>query len=253
MRIGLGTRLGNISVFASKNFDGKNAYGCLTMFLKLCVLPIWLLYLYIRWCIKNNNECNDAPIYKRPWAIVTAILIAFVIVAGVWATLFTGDNTSTEKSESASVATHAQDVTPTFFKVDGYDMVQSLFLSLDGTGSTYNGFIQNVKGSKLEYIDRLISGGQCIEVWADKNSEEYTNKLEVTFYNAGEDGEYIRTAEYWYNSSAVRVNVHNEFESYESGEKTLCIIDARDKTGPTAKVENFNTIKDAVDAIISKG
>lgn len=253
MRIGIGTRIGGVSVFASKNARPGNAtWGCLVWFLRLAFLPFWLLYLYIRWCIKNNSECDDVPIYMRPWAITTVALAVLMVAAGIWAALNPEEQTGPAESAAQAAFVTPQQSAPEFCPVDGYDMAQSLFLSLEDTGSTYAGFIANVEGSELEYLDRFISGGQCIEVWTDRDGQEYTNKLEVTFYNAGEDDEYIRTAEYWGDDSAVRISLHNEFESYEDGGSVLCIIDANEKIGATFKTTDYATIADAMNAIIGK-
>ena len=253
MRIGIGTHIGGVSVFASKSaHPGNAAWGCLVWFLRLAILPFWLLYIYIRWCIKNNNECDDVPIYIRPWVITTAALVVIMVAAGIWAALNPEEQAGAAESTAPAASAPQQQAAPAFYSVDGYDMVQSLFLSLEDTGDTYAGFIQNAEGSGLEYLDRFISGGQCIEVWTDRDGQEYTNKLEVTFYNAGEDDEYIRTAEYWGDDSAVRISLHNEFESYEDGSSVLCIIDANEKSGATFKTTDYATIADAMNAIIGK-
>lgn len=106
MRIGIGTNIGGVSLFASKSaHPGNAAWGCLVWFLKLAILPFWLLFLYIRWCIKNNSECDDVPIYMRPWAITTVALVVFMIFAGA-----IGGNASKEDANAAtsSVSTVSQ-------------------------------------------------------------------------------------------------------------------------------------------------
>lgn len=252
MRIGLGTKVGKVSLFASKSVDVEGAAGgCMLWLFRLVVLPFWLVYLYIKWCIKNNSKWKDAPVFARPWAITTIFLIVLFTAAGIWAAI--NPDTTRNQDEAGSISpSSVQETVPTFFAVDGYDMVQSLFLSLESDGSTYQGFMENVKGSGLEYTDRFISGGQLVEVWADKETEEYTNKLEVTFYNVGDDDEYIRTAEYWYNDSMVRISLHNDFEPYEDGESVLCIIDANEKDGARFKTTYYDTILDAMNAIAEK-
>ena len=249
MRIGAGTRIGGVSVFASKTVHpGKSAGGCLVWLFRLAFLPFLVIYLYVRWCIENNGKHKDSPIYARPWVVTTSALVVLFIVAGTWTVL----NQEKAALSTEDSATSAQNITPAFTQADGYDMVQSLFLSLEGTGSTYDGFIQNVKGSGMEYLDRFVAGGRCVEVWMDRDSEEHTNKLEVTFFNAGENSEYIRTAEYWHDDSAVRVSLHNNFESYEDGSSVLCIIDATEKSGATFAVTDYSTIAEAMQAITEK-
>lgn len=251
MRIGFGTHFGPFSVFTSKNVSpGKAAGGCLMAILWLIFLPFVLIYYYVRWCIKNNGETDDRPVYLRTWFITTIVLVVvFALCAAFSPKKEQGAQAETAPVEAASQAPAATAV-PRFQPVAGYDTVQSLFLELDG-GATYADFIQDVKASGLEYKDMFVSGGQSVKVWLD-SSDEYLNKLEVLFYNVGDENEYIRNADYWFADSAVRVNLHNDLESYEDGTKTLCIIDGRNQSGPTAKVEDFNTIKDAVDAIVQE-
>lgn len=251
MRIGFGTHFGPFSVFVSKDASpGKWAAGCFMLLVYLAFLPITILYFYVRWCIKNNGETDDRPICLRTWFITTIVL---AVVFALCAALAPQDE---QEAQGAAASVEAASATPEpaevsrFQPVAGYDTVQSLFLELD-SGVTYAEFIQNVKASGLEYEDMFVSDGQSVKVWLD-SSDEYPNKLEVLFYNVGDENEYIRNADYWFTDSAVRVNLHNDFESYEDGEKTLCIIDGRNQSGPTAKVEDFGTIKEAVDAIVQE-
>lgn len=250
MRIGFGTHFGPFSVFTSKNVSpGKAAGGCLMTFLWLAFLPFVLLYYYIKWCIKNNGETDDRPVYLRTWFITTIVLVVVFALCAVLAPKNEKTSQAAAPVETESAAPEPTEI-PQFQPVAGYDTVQSLFLELD-SGATYADFIQDVKASGLEYKDMFVSGGQSVKVWLD-GSDKYVNKFEVLFYNVGDENEYIRTAEYWFTDNAVRVSLHNDLESYEDGTKTLCIIDAREKTGATFKVENFDTIKDAVDAIVQE-
>lgn len=251
MRIGFGTRFGPFSVFVSKDASpGKRAAGCFMLLVYLAFLPITILYFYVRWCIRNNAETDDRPIYLRTWFITTIVL---AVVFALCAALAPQDEQEAQGAaapvEAASATPEPAEV-PRFQPVAGYDTVQSLFLELDD-GVTYAEFIQNVKASGLEYKDMFVSGGQSVEIWLD-SSDEYRNKLEVLFYNVGDENEYIRNADYWFTDSAVRVNLHNGLESYEDETKTLCVIDAREKTGATFKVEDFDTIKEAIDAIVEE-
>lgn len=251
MRIGIGSHLGGISIFASQNaHPGNYFFGCLMLILKLAFLPFWLVYMYLRWCIKNNNENNNTPIYLRPWVIVTAALVIFFLIVGIWCIVNPEDNATQNIPQSQDALFASSESNFVFEAYEGYDTIQSLFLSLN-TNDGYATFLKNVQGSGLEYRDRYINGGQFVEVWVNQ-AEEHTNKLEVTFYNVGNDNEYIRTAEYWYTDSAVRISLHNKFENYEDGSTTLCIIDANEKVGASNKVIDFGTIADAMDYIIGK-
>lgn len=91
MRIGFGTHFGPFSVFTSgKVSPGKAAGGCLLAVLWLMFLPFILLYYYIKWCIKNNGETDDRPIYLRTWFITTIVL---VVVFGIAAAVGGSDDT----------------------------------------------------------------------------------------------------------------------------------------------------------------
>lgn len=111
MRVGIGTRLGGVSLFASKSVHPGNAVGgCLMLLLKLCILPFWLLYLYIRWCIKNNSECDDVPVYRRPWVIITVCL---VIVMSVCSFISSDSSESAGGSEPPPTSSVSQVVATT--------------------------------------------------------------------------------------------------------------------------------------------
>lgn len=103
MRIGMGGRFGPFSVFASKNVSpGKAAGGCLMAILWLIFLPFVLLYYYIKWCIKNNGETDDRPVYLRTWFITT---IALVVVFGVAAAFGGSDDTGEQPPQEPAAVT----------------------------------------------------------------------------------------------------------------------------------------------------
>lgn len=103
MRIGFGTHFGPFSVFTSKNVSpGKAAGGCLMAILWLIFLPFVLLYYYIKWCIKNNGETDDRPIYLRTWFITT---VSLVVVFGVAAAFGGSDDTGERPPQEPATVT----------------------------------------------------------------------------------------------------------------------------------------------------
>ena len=115
MRIGFGTHFGPFSVFASgKASPGKAAGGCLMAFLWLAFLPFILLYYYIKWCIKNNGETGDRPIYRRTWFITTiALVVVFGIAAAFGGSGDTGDQPPQEPAAVVVQATPEPTAEPT--------------------------------------------------------------------------------------------------------------------------------------------
>ncbi|WP_443722530.1 hypothetical protein [Ruthenibacterium lactatiformans] len=246
MRVGLSQRIGKgTSVHVGKNI---NPGGCVKWLLYFIFLPFILIYLYIKWCIRNNNANSTEPIYKRAWIWTTTALLVLGILVGIFSQM--SENVAQSIPQSQSPTATTSEIVSVFEPREGYDVVQSLFLNLEENES-YTEFLENVKGSGLEYLDRPVSGGKLIEVW-ETREKEYTNKLEVLFYNVGDDNEYIRTAEYWYTDSSVRISLHNNLESYEDGRKVLCIIDSNEKEGSNFKTIDFSTITEAMNHMISK-
>lgn len=57
-----------------------NSPGCLKLCLMVLFWPITLIYLFVKWCKKNNEKYHDRSLLKRPWIWVTTVLIILVLL-----------------------------------------------------------------------------------------------------------------------------------------------------------------------------
>lgn len=72
----------------TKQGTKQGGLGCGTLFLAIIFWPFVLGYFFIKWCIKNNSESQDIPLFKRLWVWVClagmALFIFVNVAAGAW-------------------------------------------------------------------------------------------------------------------------------------------------------------------------
>lgn len=104
MRVGLSQRIGKgTSVHVGKNI---NPGGCVKWLLYFIFLPFILIYLYIKWCIRNNNANSTEPIYKRAWIWTTIVLL----VIGVIGTVSSKRNPNQQTASSVSPNSYSNSI-----------------------------------------------------------------------------------------------------------------------------------------------
>lgn len=263
MRIGFGKSLGNgFFISFSKRL---NLSGIAAIMVDILLLPFYVLYFiaigavsiiklfarYVSWCVEENSAESGKPVWKRKW-----ILVSCALVVGVTAICVAVILTDTEENATTGTASQEGIVAPSstgpdesrvFNVIDGYDEVQSIFLTVSRE-TTYADIIDLLDSSGLYYVNRALDVSlRSIEIQKFKD-EEYTNRLDITLKENNSGDFYVSHMQYIGDSSGIKLDY--SIDSQES----ICIIDSTQKSanGALSKVDYFETKESALNELVNK-
>lgn len=194
-------------------------------------------------------DSNGVPVPSfggRVFVVFGAVFATLVLVVFLIASIMAGAMLKEELNAQENGVASVQVDQHAFAVLPGYTEIQTILLGLE-PGTSYADAVSLIESSGLEYKDITAGRGtRYITVYADKENES-TNVIEATFYNVGDDTEYLRDVDFRGDNSALCVGFQVENESWESGETSIYVIDYSNKTGATYAVEHFDDLKSALD------